>query len=322
MKPNDLIYLAGHTGLVGSALMRELTYQGFTNIITRTQDELDLRNQQAVNDFFAQYRPDYVFLVAARVGGIVANMTYPASFAYDNLAIALNIIHAAHLHQAKKLLFFGSSCIYPRLAPQPMKEEYLLSGPLEPTNAPYAMAKLAGITLCTSYRAQYNSHFISCLPTNLYGPGDHFDNENSHVIPALISRIIRAHQEQLPTVTIWGSGRPRREFLYVKDLTQAAIYLMQHYDDVQPINVGTGVDVTIAQIAHLIKDIIGYEGTLIFDPSRPDGSPQKLLDVSRINHLGWHAKMSLSDGLEKTISWYQQRLTTSHQPLLTHITSS
>lgn len=310
MNKEAKIYVAGHTGLVGSALMNELTKQGYTNVITKTAQELDLRNQTAVNKFFKQECPQFVFLAAAKVGGIHANNTFRAEFMYDNLMIEANIIHAAHMHQVQKLLFLGSSCIYPRMSPQPIKEEYLLTGPLEPTNESYALAKIAGIKLCQSYRHQYGSNFISCMPTNLYGPRDNFDLQSSHVLPALIAKIYNAHINNEPSVSIWGTGKPRREFLFVEDLAQALIFLMNNYNDEIPINVGTGIDCSILELAHEIQCAIGYQGSLTFDSTKPDGTPRKLLDVQRINNLGWSAKTTLSQGIHKTIEWYIH-----HQPL-------
>ena len=313
MEKNAKIYVAGHQGLVGSALMRALEAAGYTNILTRTFAELDLRNQAAVTSFFAEQRPDYVILAAARVGGIVANATYPVDFLYDNLMIATNVIHATHTFNVKKLLYLGSSCIYPRECPQPIKEEYLLTGPLEPTNEWYAIAKIAGLKLCQAYNKQYASQqsstrFIMAMPTNLYGPGDTFHNTNSHVIPALMSRMYKAKTNNEPTVVVWGSGNVRREFLYVDDLAQALLMLMQTYDGPDWINVGTGQDCTIKEVAYAIKQAVGYEGEIVFDASKPDGTPRKVLDVTKIHNLGWHAKISLQDGLDRTMVWYQKVL--------------
>jgi GDP-L-fucose synthase len=304
MKQNSRIYLAGHQGLVGSALLRKLTQLGFANIITATQDAVDLRNQSAVNAFFADTKPEYVFLAAAKVGGIKANYTFPAEFIYDNLIIEANCIHAAYKHNTKKLLFLGSSCIYPRLCTQPIREEYLLSGPLEPTNEPYAVAKIAGIKLCQAYNAQYGTQFITAMPTNLYGPHDNFNIETAHVIPALIAKIYQAHQENRPSVTLWGTGMARREFLFVDDVADALLFLMHNYSDSQHINVGTGTDTTINELAQLIQKIIGYQGNIYFDATMPDGTPRKVLDTNKINQLGWHASTALVDGLQKTIAWY------------------
>ena len=306
MNKNAKIYIPGHTGLVGSALMKKLKKDGFNNIIVRTSKELDLRNQAAVEAFFAQEKPEYIFLVAAKVGGIYANKTYPADFIYDNLLISANVIHAAHKHNAKKLLFFGSSCIYPRLCPQPMKEEYLLTGLLEKTNEAYAVAKIAGITLCQSYNKQYGTHFIACMPTNLYGPHDNFDLEKSHVLPALLYKVYRAKNLNSPHVQVWGTGKPYREFLYVEDLADAAIFLMNNYDGNEIINIGTGIDVTIKQLVETIKKVVGYDGKLIFDTSKPDGTPRKLQNVDRLHALGWKAPTSLVAGIEKTLAWCEK----------------
>lgn len=307
MHKTSKIYVAGHTGLVGSALMRALQAQQFTNIVTRSSEQLDLRNQQAVNDFFAAERPEYIFLAAAKVGGIYANNTLRADFIYDNIMIATNIIHAAYRYGAQKLLFLGSSCIYPRMCPQPIKEEYLLTGPLELTNEPYALAKIAGIKLCESYNRQYGTNFIACMPTNLYGPYDNFDLLSSHVLPALVARMQQAKINGDAQVTVWGSGTPRREFLFVDDLASALIFLMQNYSGNVPVNIGTGNDVTIAELAALIKNAVGFTGELIFDASKPDGTPRKLLDVSLINSLGWRAQTSLADGIAQTVAWYSAR---------------
>ena len=297
MQATDKIYIAGHRGMVGSAIKRKLEKDGFTNIVTRTSQELDLTNQEEVNDFFAQEKPAYVFLAAAKVGGIVANNTYRADFIYQNLMIEANVIHAAYMHKVTKLLFLGSSCIYPKLAPQPLKEEYLLTGPLEPTNQPYAIAKIAGIELCDAYRSQYGCNFISAMPTNLYGPNDNYDLQNSHVLPALLRKFNTAKQEGRPTVEIWGTGSPRREFLHVDDLAEACVFLMNHYNESGLVNIGVGHDITIKDLAYLVKDITGYEGDIIFNASKPDGTPRKLLDVSKIKDLGWSATISLEDGI-------------------------
>jgi GDP-L-fucose synthase len=294
----DKIYVAGHRGMVGSAIVRKLMADGFSNIITRTSAELDLRNQQAVSDFFALEKPDHVFLAAAKVGGIVANNTYRAEFIYDNLIMESNIIHHSYLNGVKKLLFLGSSCIYPKMAPQPLKEEYLLSGYLEETNQPYAIAKIAGIELCDSYRAQYGCNFISAMPTNLYGPNDNYDLEKSHVLPALLRKFITAKREGLPAVTIWGTGKPKREFLHVDDLAEACLYLMQSYNEKGLVNIGTGEDVSIKELAEIIKSIANFEGDIVFDTSKPDGTPRKLMDVSKMRSKGWEAKISLKEGIQ------------------------
>jgi len=304
LEQNAKIYVAGHRGLVGSAIVRLLKDQGFTNLIVRTHTELELADQLAVRSFFEKEKPDYVFLAAAKVGGIYANNTYPAEFIYQNLAVQNNVIHFSYLSGVKKLCFLGSSCIYPKLAPQPMKEEYLLDGKLEPTNEPYAIAKIAGIEMAKSYNRQYGTNYISVMPTNLYGPNDNFDLQNSHVLPALIRKFVEAKQHNSPSVVLWGSGKPRREFLYVDDMADACIFLMNNYDGKEFVNIGTGEDVTILEVANLIKDIVGYQGTLEFDSTKPDGSPRKLLDVSKIHSLGWKAKYSLHEGLTKAIDWY------------------
>lgn len=298
MQATDKMYIAGHRGMVGSAIKRRLERDGYNNIITRTSQELDLTNQPAVNDFFAQEQPAYVFLAAAKVGGIVANNTYRADFIYQNLMIEANVIHAAYEQQVTKLLFLGSSCIYPKLAPQPLKEEYLLTGLLEPTNQPYAIAKIAGIELCDSYRSQYGCNFISAMPTNLYGPNDNYDLRNSHVLPALLRKFITAKEEGKPSVEIWGTGSPRREFLHVDDLATACVFLMNHYNEAGLVNIGVGHDITIKELAYLVKDITGYEGHISFDTSKPDGTPRKLMDVSKIHALGWQATIPLQEGIK------------------------
>ena len=302
MEQNAKIYIAGHRGMVGSGLERKLRKEGYNNIVTRTSSELDLRNQQAVNDFFEKEKPAYVIVAAAKVGGIHANNTYRAEFIYDNLMIEANIIHAAYLNKVTKLLFLGSSCIYPKMAPQPLKEQYLLSGYLEPTNQPYAIAKIAGIEMCDSYRVQYGCNFISAMPTNLYGTNDNYHSENSHVLPALIRRIVLAKNNNEPTVTIWGTGKPRREFLHVDDLADACYFLLQNYNEQGPVNIGCGTDVSIKELAELIVVEVGYEGQLIFDTTRPDGTPRKLLDTSKINNLRWKSKISLIDGIKRTVN--------------------
>ncbi len=299
MLKTDKIYVAGHRGMVGSAIVRKLSKERFENILTKTSAELDLRNQQAVNVFFEKEKPMHVFLAAAKVGGVSANNNYRGEFIYDNLMIEANIIHASYLNKVKKLLFLGSSCIYPKLAPQPLKEDYLLTGLLEPTNQPYAIAKIAGIELCNAYRAQYGCNFISVMPTNLYGPNDNYDLENSHVLPALLRKFITAKKEEKSFVEIWGSGKPKREFLHVDDLAEAVYFLMNNYNDDEIINVGTGNDISIFDLAELIKEITNYEGNIKTNPSKPDGTPRKLLDVSKINNLGWKANISLEDGIKK-----------------------
>lgn len=298
----DKIYVAGHRGMVGSAIVRKLTAEGFTNILTRTSAELDLRNQQAVTDFFATEKPDYVFLAAAKVGGIVANNTYRAEFIYDNLMMESNIIHHSYLNGVKKLLFLGSSCIYPKLAPQPLKEDYLLSGYLEETNQPYAIAKIAGIELCDGYRAQYGCNYISAMPTNLYGPNDNYDLEKSHVLPALLRKFITAKRDSKNEVSIWGTGTPRREFLHVDDLAEASLYLMQEYNEKGLVNIGTGTDVSIKELAELVKEITGFSGEIVFDSSKPDGTPRKLMDVTKMSEHGWKAKIALKEGIEQVYS--------------------
>lgn len=298
MEKASKIYIAGHRGMVGSALVRKLEQEGYTNIVTRTFKDLDLRNQQAVADFFAQEKPDYVFLAAAKVGGIVANNTYRAEFIYDNLMMESNIIHHSYLNGVKKLLFLGSSCIYPKLAPQPLKEEYLLSGYLEHTNQPYAVAKIAGIELCDSYRAQYGCNFISAMPTNLYGPNDNYDLEKSHVLPAMLRKFITAKRNNLPEVELWGTGSPRREFLHVDDLATACLHLMEHYSEQGLVNIGTGEDVTIKELAELIQGIVGYTGSIRWNTDKPDGTPRKLMDVSKINSFGWKASIDLPTGIK------------------------
>lgn len=297
MEKQSKIYIAGHRGMVGSAIERRLRAEGYENIVTRTSQELDLRNQQAVNDFFATERPDYVFLAAGKVGGIVANNSYRAEFIYDNLMIESNIIHASYINLVKKLLFLGSSCIYPKFAPQPLKEEYILSGYLEYTNRPYAVAKIAGIELCEAYRAQYGCNFISVMPTNLYGPNDNYDLEKSHVLPALLRKFITAKKVNQSEVIIWGSGKPLREFLHVDDLADACLFLMDHYDGKDLINVGVGEDLSIRELAELVKKIVGYPGTIVFDASKPDGTPRKLMDITKLANLGWKASIGLEQGI-------------------------
>jgi GDP-L-fucose synthase len=302
MEKTSKIYIAGHRGMVGSGLERKLRKEGYNNIITRTSSELDLRNQQAVNDFFLNENPEYVILAAAKVGGIHANNVYRAEFIYDNIIIEANIIHAAYLNNVKKLLFLGSSCIYPKIAPQPLKEEYLLSGYLEQTNQPYAIAKIAGIEMCDSYRDQYGCNFISAMPTNLYGTNDNYHPENSHVLPALIRRIVLAKKNNEPNVAIWGTGTPRREFLHVDDLADACYFLLQNYNEQGLVNIGCGTDVSIKELAELIVAEVGYEGQLVFDSTKPDGTPRKLMYTQKINSLGWVAQINLKEGIVKTIS--------------------
>ncbi|GHV65943.1 GDP-L-fucose synthase [Bacteroidia bacterium] len=301
------IYVAGHNGMVGSAIVRNLREQGFSNIITRSSAELDLRNQQSVNDFFSKERPDFVFLAAAKVGGILANNTYPAQFIYDNLMIETNIIHASFLNKVKKLLFLGSSCIYPRLAPQPIKEEYLLSGLLEETNEGYAIAKITGIELCKFYRRQYGCNFISTMPTNLYGINDNFDLNSSHVLPALLRKFHDAKVQKMNSVVMWGTGKPKREFLYVDDLADACVFLMQNYNDELHVNVGTGEDIEIGELAKLIKKAVGYDGSIEHDTTKPDGTPRKLLDVSLLHSLGWKHRTELEEGIRTVYEWYLQK---------------
>lgn len=308
MEQSAKIYIAGHRGMVGSALERKLRKEGFNNIVTRASVELDLRNQQSVNDFFEKEKPAYVILAAAKVGGIQANNTYSAEFIYDNLMIEANIIHAAYLNNVTKLLFLGSSCIYPKLAPQPLKEEYLLSGYLEPTNQPYAIAKIAGIEMCNSYRAQYGCNFISAMPTNLYGTNDNYHPENSHVLPALIRRIVLAKNNNEPAVTVWGTGTPRREFLHVDDLASACYFLLQNYNEKGLVNIGCGIDVSIKELAELIVAEVGYKGQLIFDTTKPDGTPRKLMDISKINKLGWEPSIKLPEGLNRTIYEFKNHI--------------
>ncbi|HLJ31261.1 MAG TPA: GDP-L-fucose synthase [Candidatus Babeliales bacterium] len=305
MDPQAKIYVAGHNGLVGRAIIRALLSAGYSHIITRNSSELDLRNQQAVNDFFEQEQPDYVFLAAAKVGGIHANNTYPAEFIYDNLAIQTNVIHAAYTHHVKKLLFLGSSCIYPRDCPQPIKEEYLLTSPLEKTNEAYAIAKIAGLKLCEYYNKQYGTNFIAVMPTNLYGPYDNFDLNSSHVIPALIRKIYTAQQNNNPQCEVWGTGNPRREFLHVDDLAQALLLLMNSYDGNGIVNIGSGQDLPIRELVAMIKDIVGYQGEMVWNSSKPDGTPRKLLDISRMTNLGWKPRITLPEGIAATLLWCQ-----------------
>lgn len=310
LNKNDKIYVAGHRGMVGSAIIRKLQAEGYHNIVTRSSRELDLRNQQGVKDFFAKEKPDYVFLAAAKVGGILANNNYRADFLYDNLMIQSNVIHAAYKENVNKLLFLGSSCIYPKLAPQPLKESYLLTGLLEPTNEPYAIAKIAGIKMCDAYRDQYGSHFISVMPTNLYGPNDNYDLNSSHVLPALIRKFHEAKIKGLNKVVLWGSGTPRREFIHVDDLADACYFLMQQYDEPGFINIGVGEDITIKELALMIKDIVGYEGRIEHDLTKPDGTPRKWMDISKLQSLGWKARIGLKDGISEV---YRSFITTYHE---------
>ncbi|MEM6714524.1 MAG: GDP-L-fucose synthase [Cyanobacteria bacterium P01_D01_bin.6] len=307
------IFVAGHNGLVGSAIVRTLQAQGCTNLLTRASKELDLREQAAVEAFFATERPDYVFLAAAKVGGIQANNTYRGEFLYDNLMIEANVIHSAYRHQVQKLLFLGSSCIYPKLCPQPMREEALLTGFLEPTNEPYAIAKIAGLKLCENYCRQYGVNFISAMPTNLYGINDNFDLANSHVLPALMRKFHEAKSNGDSAVTVWGTGEPLREFLYVDDLADALVFLMEKYDRPEFINVGTGEEISIKELALTIQAVVGFEGELVFDTTKPNGTPRKLMDVSRLKDLGWQAKTDLKTGIEQTYAWYLSHLDTFRQ---------
>jgi len=306
MQATDKIYIAGHRGMVGSAISRKLRKEGFTNLLTRTSAELDLKNQAAVQAFFAAERPDYVFLAAAKVGGIMANNVYRGEFLYDNLMIQNNTIDAAYRNGVKKLMFLGSSCIYPKLAPQPLKEDYLLTGLLEETNEPYAIAKIAGIKLCDAYRSQYGCNFISVMPTNLYGPNDNYDLNNSHVLPALIRKFHEAKKSSAPSVTIWGSGKPRREFLHADDLADACFYLMQNYNEPGLVNIGTGEDLEIGELALLIKKIVGYNGEIVHDTAKPDGTPRKLMDVSKLHSFGWKASIGLEDGIRRVYEEYKK----------------
>ncbi|HEY6976178.1 MAG TPA: GDP-L-fucose synthase [Chitinophagaceae bacterium] len=303
----DKIYIAGHAGMVGSAIKRLLEKKGYTNIITCSSSELDLRDQEKVDFFFRAERPDYVFMAAAKVGGIVANNTYRAQFIYDNLMIAANTIHASFKYDVQKLLFLGSSCIYPKMASQPLKEEYLLTGPLETTNEPYATAKIAGIKLCEAYKDQYNCNFISVMPTNLYGINDNYHSVNAHVLPSLIRRFHMAKVDDQSEVVVWGTGNPKREFLYADDLADACVFLMKNYNEREPVNVGTGEELSIRELAYLIKDIVGFKGAISFDITKPDGTPRKLLDVSKLYALGWHHRISLKDGIRLTYNNFVQK---------------
>lgn len=307
MNKSSKIYIAGHRGMVGSSILRALKAKGYSNFLLKTSAELDLRNQQAVADFFTFEKPDYVFLAAAKVGGIVANNTYRADFIYENMMIQSNVIHQAYLNGVKKLLFLGSSCIYPKLAPQPLKEEYLLTGLLEPTNEPYAIAKIAGIKMCDAYREQYGCNFISVMPTNLYGPNDNYDLNNSHVLPALLRKFITAKNNGDAAVTIWGTGSPLREFLHADDLADACLYLMETHNESGLVNIGVGEDISILDLAKMVKQIVGFEGDIITDTTKPDGTPRKLMDVSKLTHLGWKASISLEEGINKVYQEIKDR---------------
>lgn len=307
MEKSSKIYIAGHRGMVGSSILRALKARGYNNFLLKTSSELDLRNQQVVADFFAHEKPDYVFLAAAKVGGIVANNTYRADFIYENMMIQSNVIHQAYLNGVKKLLFLGSSCIYPKLAPQPLKEEYLLTGLLEPTNEPYAIAKIAGIKMCDAYREQYGCNFISVMPTNLYGPNDNYDLNNSHVLPALLRKFITAKNNGDAVVTIWGTGSPLREFLHADDLADACLYLMETYNESGLVNIGVGEDISILDLAKMVKQIVGFEGDIITDKTKPDGTPRKLMDVSKLTNLGWKASISLEEGINRVYQEIKDR---------------
>ncbi|MGE5300849.1 MAG: GDP-L-fucose synthase [Acidobacteriota bacterium] len=311
MNKSSRIYVAGHRGLVGSAIYRRLESDGCANLVVKTSKELDLTRQVEVEAFFEKEKPEYVFLAAAKVGGILANNTYPADFIYRNIMIQANVIHSSWQYGVKKLLFLGSSCIYPKFCPQPMKEEYLLTGLLEPTNEPYAVSKIAGIKMCQSYNRQHGTNYISVMPTNLYGPFDNFDLETSHVLPALIRKFHEAKMEGSPAVTIWGTGAARREFLYIEDLADACVFLMGTYDGSETVNIGVGEDISIHDLALLVKEVVGYQGGIVYDRSKPDGTPRKLLDVSRMDSFGWHAKTGLGEGVAKTYDWYTKHYITS-----------
>lgn len=306
MEKNSKIYVAGHRGLVGAAIVRNLESKGYSNIITRIHKELDLTDQQAVRRFFEEERPEYVFLAAAKVGGIYANDTYPADFIYDNLMIQNNVIKAAHDYKVMKLLFLGSTCIYPKMAPQPMKEEYLLSGYLEPTNEAYAIAKIAGLKMCQFFKRQYGDNFISCMPTNLYGPHDNYDLNNSHVMPALIRKFHEGKVNNSPQVEVWGTGKPLREFLYVDDMADACVFLMEIYDGEEHVNIGTGEEVSIGESAEMVKEVVGFEGELVFNTEKPDGTMRKLTDVGRLHGLGWRHRVELRDGIERAYGWFRE----------------
>ncbi len=308
MHPDAKIYVAGHRGLVGRALLKGLVKQGYENLVTRTHGELDLENFQAVSDFFAREKPEYVFFAAAKVGGILVNSSHPADFIFQNLMIQNHVIHNCYVHGVKRLIYLGSSCIYPRMCPQPIKEAYLMTGPLEPTNSAYAIAKIAGIEMCWAYNRQHNTQFIPVMPTNLYGPHDNFDLETSHVLPALIHKFYRARENRSPRVTVWGTGAPRREFLFVEDMADACIHVMKYphalINQTPLFNMGAGKDISIRQLAELVKEVVGFQGEIVWDTSKPDGTPQKLLDVSRMESLGWHAQTRLEEGIRKTYQWY------------------
>jgi len=310
-RSDSRVYVAGHSGLVGSAIVRRLTREGFTSVLCATREQLDLRDQAAVNYWFRANRPEHVFLVAGTVGGILANSTRPAEFIYDNMMIHATVVHAAHLYGVRKLLYLGSSCIYPRECPQPIKESYLLTGALEPTNASYAIAKIAGIKLCESYRLQYGCDFISAMPTNLYGPNDNFDLESSHVLPALIRRFYDAREAGVKDVVIWGTGTPRREFLHVDDLADACVFLMRHYDEAEHINIGTGEDQSISELADMVRQVVYPAAHIVFDPAKPDGMPRKLLDVSKLAGLGWRYRIALRDGIEQSYAWFLEHHATA-----------
>lgn len=299
MNLEDKIYIAGHRGMVGSAILRQLKAEGYTNFILKTSSELDLRNQQAVADFFLKEKPDYVFLAAAKVGGIVANNTYRGDFIYENLMIQNNVIHQSYVNEVKKLMFLGSSCIYPKMSPQPLKEEYMLTGELEPTNEPYAIAKIAGIKMCDAYRDQFGCNFISVMPTNLYGPNDNYDLKNSHVLPAMLRKFITAKRNADNSVTIWGTGSPKREFLHADDLAEACVFLMENYNEAGLVNIGVGEDISILDLAILVKKVVGFEGEILTDITKPDGTPRKLMDVSKLSGFGWKAKTTLEEGVQK-----------------------
>ncbi|MFJ7679195.1 GDP-L-fucose synthase family protein [Peribacillus sp. NPDC097198] len=313
MNKKSKIYVAGHRGLVGSAILKKLKQEGYENVVFRTSRELDLREKIQVDTFFEEERPDYIFLAAAKVGGIVANNEYPAEFIRDNLLIQTNVIDAAYRYGATKLLFLGSTCIYPKMAPQPLKEEYLLTGELEPTNEPYAIAKIAGIKMCESYNRQYGTSYISAMPTNLYGPEDNFDLHTSHVLPALIRKFHEAKETNMATVEVWGTGKPLREFLYSEDLADACVFLMNHYSDSEIINVGVGEDISIKELAEKVKKVVGYQGEITFNTSKPDGTPRKLVDVTKLTSLGWKATTTMDEGLTKAYQWFlENELTTTN----------